>query len=856
MSETLIHEDILSLVVYLCELALDDQIRRLKYGKFLNNYTTSAIQPLSYEKNVGAEDSRSSEIPTETKTQLEPSPAQDQIVPSTPFDAIEKNETLAEKKIIDGKYETFYESDDIITNAHTIIGKISFEQIVLDDGEDQIASKVEEHRCVYTEPHFLVKLPVNTSRQVLIQANAKTITESKPINLSLVQILVCLLAKVLFNINNETHQHMSLNDVLFQARMKRGKERFGNGIFYLTRLLIKLERLSDECKVQMNDLVHQIDSKQSTYSTDNADKKTKAKEMQQKMFERIAKKQQNILDISTNTWTPEVASVASTMNNNLECCICQNKDDNAMLGFVVRLNHSGVLGVREVSFKEEDHLPLVTDNFDFDQQSCCHPHDTPTDDGRSQPNPPIPPLIIECLTNFIQKIYMMVNSNDRTLKKQNTRLTDDDLALFLVSILRFNLENELLLREIVHNDSTINNRKSCFHELFYVCNMKYPYLLNESHILLWQHLIGLIITVLKTTEHGQKPPVPLLLTDPIALLLRIVLSLPYLVDKELYQIVVQAVYNLVYVQALFSIVNEMPKYEQQTWNSLTISDKSENDVLQYLCVISTKLLQTDFNINTENVRKCDIISIKSHESINATIRDRCIHFLKVAALMQHHLYRPQLEWAVNHQIESDYLWGSLIKELGLYKSGEPYWFYNNSSLLINHWLDETLSIENSQLIRQLVLRIPVFHCPQFVKLPTCYSELFRSCYNLRCSYCQAAINEPSLCLVCGFTYSDEHCRQRCCESQTQLVQEHLRKCCDGLNISINANSTRTLIQQEQRYTYWISLYLDRHGEEDINLRRGRTLYLNENRLKFLYSAWVSSNLDQIIQRWSTDQLEP
>ena len=142
------------------------------------------------------------------------------------------------------------------------------------------------------------------------------------------------------------------------------------------------------------------------------------------------------------------------------------------------------------------------------------------------------------------------------------------------------------------------------------------------------------------------------------------------------------------------------------------------DVLQYLCVISAKLLQTDFNVNTENVRKCDIISIKSHESINASIRDRCIHFLKIAALMQRHLYHPQLEWAVsdqtsskqqsqtknttskaNHQIESDYQWESLIKELGLYKSGEPYWFYNNSSLLINHWLDEVLSIENSQLIR-------------------------------------------------------------------------------------------------------------------------------------------------------------
>ncbi|CAF4628619.1 unnamed protein product, partial [Rotaria sp. Silwood1] len=56
-------------------------------------------------------------------------------------------------------------------------------------------------------------------------------------------------------------------------------------------------------------------------------------------------------------------------------------------------------------------------------------------------------------------------------------------------------------------------------------------------------------------------------------------------------------------------------------------------------------------------------------------------------------------------------------------------------------------------------------------------------------------------------------------------------------------------------TYWASLYLDKHGEEDINLRRGRILYLNENRLKILYSAWISTNLDQLTNRWSTDQFD-
>lgn len=50
------------------------------------------------------------------------------------------------------------------------------------------------------------------------------------------------------------------------------------------------------------------------------------------------------------------------------------------------------------------------------------------------------------------------------------------------------------------------------------------------------------------------------------------------------------------------------------------------------------------------------------------------------------------------------------------------------------------------------------------------------------------------------------------------IFQHLMACSCGLNISININSTKTLIQRERRYTYWSSLYLDQHGEEDVHLR--------------------------------------
>ena len=82
--------------------------------------------------------------------------------------------------------------------------------------------------------------------------------------------------------------------------------------------------------------------------------------------------------------------------------------------------HLTVLGVREVSFKEENHLPLVTDNFDFDQQSCCHPHDTLTDNGRSQPDPLInikynDKVEWTCARFYEEKIHKMLESFNEVL---------------------------------------------------------------------------------------------------------------------------------------------------------------------------------------------------------------------------------------------------------------------------------------------------------------------------------------------------------------------------------------------------------------------------------------------------------
>ncbi|CAF4080946.1 unnamed protein product, partial [Rotaria magnacalcarata] len=67
MNETMIHEDILSLLVYLCELAIDDLIRRFKYGEYLNGYAPSATEPPQCQNILGISHS----VSLETLTSLE-----------------------------------------------------------------------------------------------------------------------------------------------------------------------------------------------------------------------------------------------------------------------------------------------------------------------------------------------------------------------------------------------------------------------------------------------------------------------------------------------------------------------------------------------------------------------------------------------------------------------------------------------------------------------------------------------------------------------------------------------------------------------------------------------------------------
>lgn len=69
-------------------------------------------------------------------------------------------------------------------------------------------------------------------------------------------------------------------------------------------------------------------------------------------------------------------------------------------------------------------------------------------------------------------------------------------------------------------------------------------------------------------------------------------------------------------------------------------------------------------------------------------------------------------------------------------------------------------------------------------------------------------------------------------------------CGAGTGVSLLIKKTTILLQRSARQAPWPSLYLDAFGEEDIEMHRGKPLYLNKERYAALSHMVASHGLDR------------
>lgn len=159
--------------------------------------------------------------------------------------------------------------------------------------------------------------------------------------------------------------------------------------------------------------------------------------------------------------------------------------------------------------------------------------------------------------------------------------------------------------------------------------------------------------------------------------------------------------------------------------------------------------------------------------------------------------------------------------------------------LVHGWLHHfSKDLEARSLPRALYVTpaVPL----RLMLLPQVYHDLLQRYIKQRCPDCGLVQDDPALCLVCGKLCSPIW--KTCCRESG--CQTHALSCGAGTGVFLLIRKTSVLLQRSGRQAPWPSPYLDSFGEEDIDMNRGKPLYLNEERYAALTHMVASHGLDR------------
>ncbi|WKX95201.1 hypothetical protein Q1695_012006 [Nippostrongylus brasiliensis] len=142
-------------------------------------------------------------------------------------------------------------------------------------------------------------------------------------------------------------------------------------------------------------------------------------------------------------------------------------------------------------------------------------------------------------------------------------------------------------------------------------------------------------------------------------------------------------------------------------------------------------------------------------------------------------------------------------------------------------------------------------------LPQEYDVLFARYFQRSCLNCSKVPLFPFVCLLCSALV----CLDSCCNitdvsgleraMSTNEVERHAVECGRESCCFLALNSSLIVIVREGLAAIWGSVYLDAHGEEDRNLRRGKPLFLSARRVDCLRSDWAEQEWERTGGSWTT-----
>uniref|UniRef100_A0AAR2JKE3 E3 ubiquitin-protein ligase n=1 Tax=Pygocentrus nattereri TaxID=42514 RepID=A0AAR2JKE3_PYGNA len=455
--------------------------------------------------------------------------------------------------------------------------------------------------------------------------------------------------------------------------------------------------------------------------------------------------------------------------------------------------------------------------------------------------------VIKDIKNATQKKYMDYGKNPGS--------PDNDF-LFMYSVARTNLELELVHRggNLCSGGASAAAKRSCLNQLFHVLAMHMRLYSIDSAYNPWTRLTQ----ITQNREYGdeERPEVPMLFRDVPSLLIIFVLTMPQPLRKEHFTCIVKVLYTLQYTQALAALSVKFNPEERLAWSNtgaakknMPNSEKSWETLLSHVISELTKARGVYESRPEESMVR--VSSVWSPQSIEFTLQQFCLPFLRLSCLLQHHLYGDNLPGCL---IEEEFsllvgclglLPGSAQSSSSLNSATCLGWNVNPFELL-SQWCSEK-EFDFCLFLQTLLVQDPQWVAPRLLQLPDNYNTIFQYYHRKSCSVCNKTPKDPALCLVCGAFV----CLKGLCCKQQGICEcvLHSQHCGAATGIFLLINASVIIIIRGHRFCLWGSVYLDAHGEEDRDLRRGKPLFLCEERYRVLEQQWVSHTFDHINKRW-------
>ncbi|XP_052850174.1 E3 ubiquitin-protein ligase Ubr3 isoform X2 [Drosophila gunungcola] len=244
------------------------------------------------------------------------------------------------------------------------------------------------------------------------------------------------------------------------------------------------------------------------------------------------------------------------------------------------------------------------------------------------------------------------------------------------------------------------------------------------------------------------------------------------------------------------------------------------------------------------------------KSMELHLQSLCLPFLRVAALLRQHLYRHEMPEISAPGLE----FVRLVYYLELVTDSMDWDCFNASKglcfipgteqTLPQFWCQQLMEVRPpSDTVRELVLinQHSQWHQPRLLELPREYERLFTYYHERPCLNCYKVPKESSICLLCGKIVC---LKQNCCaENDCCEAVRHTLSCGGGIGIFLVVTSTYIIVIRGRRACLWGSLYLDDFDEEDRDLKRGKPLYLSQDRFNLLESQWLSHKFAHTKHTW-------